>query len=82
MTFPQKINTNNQVQVILTAYGATIYNQWQITRGVRLKLVGPKKAGDKLKMGLWQAMQIFGSSIHMGMIEVPFLNNEIEFLPS
>lgn len=32
-----------------------------------------------MKIQLWELMQVFGSSIHLGMREVPFKENNIMF---
>jgi hypothetical protein len=73
------MNTNTVVKVVLTASGAKIYNawMWQFPLQARAPEV---EAGHVLETELWQVMQIFGPHIFHGMLETPFVNNEIEIL--
>lgn len=71
-------NMNDIGRVILTAFGANVYNaHW-----AKLKLPAsamPKTLaqGDEYSSMLWEIMAIFGHTFHMGMQEVPFKNNAI-----
>lgn len=64
-----KINLNDQVSVKLTPFGQA---RW---RG----LYGTTPSAF-LVMPLWELMTIFGPSLHIGMPEVCFVDNEIEVL--
>lgn len=70
-----RINTNAQVTVTLTRTGALIYeaHMGQFPSHVRER----KLAGDTLTTQLWGLMQVFGDGIHMGMGEVPFVDNVV-----
>lgn len=71
------LNMNHMVSVTLTAAGARVYLAWlaQFPGDFREKA----KAGDKLRMPLWELARIFGPSISMGMPEVHFVDNEVDF---
>lgn len=76
-----RVNINTMVAVVLTENGATIYNEYHekylILPSYEYK---PVVKGQQVRMPLWDLMQTFGKNIYMGMPQVPFENNEIEFL--
>jgi hypothetical protein len=73
-----KLNINETCQVVLTAYGASVYNAYE-KQFENLTYTTPnyKATGDTLKAQLWHLFQVFGDCIHMGMCEVPFEGNNI-----
>ena len=73
------LNLNDNVSVVLTEAGAKRYNEWheQFIVGLPVSRSKGKAAGDTLHAQLWMLFQTFGDSIHLGMSEVPFLDNEI-----
>ena len=74
-TVKQHINLNDEVEVVLTATGAKIYNEsWKCSVYSRPT---PKKEGDILKAQLWGLFQDFGEHLYLGMLEVPFKNCKI-----
>lgn len=73
------MNINNSVSVVLTAYGADIYNAYY-SQFKRFK-PAVKSEGDTLKESMWSIMRIFGgSNIGLGM-QSPFLDCQLEILP-
>ena len=70
------MNLNQQVKVVLTSYGADVFNNHHA--GNKYYTPPIKVCGDEFKSSLWGLMQIFGSSIYLGMQEVPFKDNEME----
>lgn len=76
-----KINMNDQATVTLTAYGARVWNARYDGIDIPAEhLPEAVVAGQQIKTQLWDLMHVFGPGIHMGMQEVPFLQNEIEVL--
>lgn len=71
-----KVNLNDQVEVVLTKFGAKTYNEHL----QQYNIASNKKEGDLLIEHLWQLMRIFGPTIMMGMHEVPFKGNTISFV--
>jgi hypothetical protein len=71
-----KVNANEAVSVTLTMTGAAIYNDWmgQFPHNIRERV----QPGQTIKLPLWSLMQIFGPSIHMGMHQVPFVDNVMD----
>jgi hypothetical protein len=75
-TLKQQINLNDEVEVVLTAIGAKIYNEnWKDS--IKMNRLNSKKEGDTLKAQLWSLFQDFGGHLHLGMLEVPFKDCEI-----
>lgn len=73
------LNLNTQVEVTLTAFGAEWFNKFTkkyYSRGI----YEPKQylEDEVMRISLWGLMQAFGDSIHMGMLEVPFKDNNIK----
>jgi hypothetical protein len=75
---PMNVNINSRCKVVLTEFGAKTYNEFHS----QFKNYRPKELNvdDVLEDSLWSLMRVFGPSIHLGMIEVPFKNNEIEIM--
>lgn len=73
------VNLNSQATFTLTEAGARIHEEHMSQYPVRWREAA--KPGDVMKMTLWGTMQIFGSSIYMGMPEVPFVGNELTLTP-
>lgn len=73
-----KINMNARVQVVLTKFGAEVYNKYinQFDRKYRDDVA----EGHVLRDQLWSLFQVFGEHMQMGMREVPFEGNNIEFV--
>lgn len=73
-----KININDSVRVVLTGYGAELYNkffaQFNYPASYDFKTY---KSGEVLKTQLWCIMEIFGSNTHLGMKGI-FEDNIIE----
>lgn len=69
------ININDYVEVVLTAAGARIWNEYEMgfakynVRGWEPRL---KKEGDVHRESLWRMMKVFGPHIHLGGV-VPFV---------
>lgn len=68
-----KINTNEEVKVILTKEGAEIYNTYIDSKTYPHATV---YEGQGLELQLWQLMFIFGNTLTLGM-NVPFKDNVI-----
>lgn len=76
-----KVNLNTMVAVVLTEYGAKVCNDYHAKYCYPASYgVKPVVKGQQVRMPLWDLMQTFGKNIYMGMPEVPFEGNEIEFL--
>jgi hypothetical protein len=71
-----KFNMNNYVEVVLTGYGAKIYNSWASSRVYSRPLM---EKGNVLKDQLWMIMYVFGEHISLGM-NSPFEYCEIDLL--
>ena len=74
------INLNQQCNVILTAHGAEVYNEYfrelhAICQQIELTHL---KAEDELSLQLWELMDIFGKHLYNGA-ENCFANNDISF---
>ena len=74
------INLNQQCNVILTAHGAEVYNEYFRELHATCKLIELThlKAEDELSFQLWELMNIFGKHLYNGE-ENCFENNEIIF---
>lgn len=78
------ININTQVSVILTDAGLKCHNNYYLD----LFQYAPSQAeiylkdeNNRIYSGeLWGLMQVFGRDIYMGMPQIFFENNDIEFL--
>lgn len=77
------INMNVQSKVTLTKAGADIINKYyknifsdhsDYIKKFNLKIY---KEGDIFESVFWELFEIFGPSIHMAMLEVPFKDNVI-----
>ena len=74
------INLNQSCNVILTAHGAEVYNEYfrelhAICQQIELTHF---KAEDELSLQLWELMSIFGKHLYNGA-ENCFANNDISF---
>lgn len=74
------INLNQRCDVILTAYGAEVYNEYFRELHATCKLIEltDLKAGEVLSLQLWELMNIFGKHLYNGAMNC-FENNEIIF---
>ena len=74
------INLNQSCNVILTAHGAEVYNEYFRELHATCKLIELTnlKAGDVLSLQLWELMSIFGKHLYNGA-ENCFANNDISF---
>lgn len=74
------INLNQSCNVILTAHGAEVYNEYFCELHATCKLIELTnlKAGDVLSLLLWELMSIFGTHLYNGA-ENCFANNDIRF---
>lgn len=74
------INLNQTCNVILTAHGAEVYNEYFRELHATCKLIELTnlKAGDELSLQLWELMKIFGKHLYNGA-ENCFANNDISF---
>lgn len=74
------INLNQSCNVILTAHGAEVYNEYFCELHATCKLIEltNKQAGDELSLLLWELMSIFGTHLYNGA-ENCFANNDIRF---
>lgn len=74
------INLNQSCNVILTAHGAEVYNEYFCELHATCKLIEltNKQAGDELSLQLWELMKIFGKHLYNGA-ENCFANNDISF---
>ena len=74
------INLNQHCNVILTAYGAEVYNEYFRELHATCKLIELTnlKAEDELSLQLWELMNIFGKHLYNGA-ENCFANNDISF---
>ncbi len=70
-----KFNINDTVRAKLTDYGTQYYTLFHRTLGVSVPA-----AIKSVEMPLWELMQIFGPTLHMGMRELPFVDNEVEIV--
>lgn len=69
----QPINMNDFCRVKLTAFGHHILESHY--KG----LYQPKQRDDGFyRFQMWELFQVFGSKFHLGMNEIPFVNNEIQ----
>ena len=76
-----KVNMNVMVAVILTEYGATLYNEYHAKYCYPASWkIEPAVKDQQIRMPLWDLMQTFGGGIYMGVPQVPFEDNVIEFL--
>ena len=73
-----QININQQVEVVLTAYGADIansieasYEEFRLKHGLNASGIKYWKEGDVYKDYLWSLMQEFGPNIMLGL-DSPF----------
>ena len=75
-----KMNLNQSCNVILTAHGAEVYNEYFRKLHVKCKLIELTnlKAEDELSLQLWELMSIFGTHLYNGA-ENCFANNDISF---
>lgn len=69
-----KFNINETVSVVLTKFGAKVYNEY--LDDCRFKYREHAVEGEELKLQLWHLMNVFGQHFHLGM-EVPFKDNVI-----
>lgn len=74
------INLNQSCNVILTAHGAEVYNEYFRELHATCKLIELTnlKAEDELSLLLWELMSIFGTHLYNGA-ENCFANNDISF---
>lgn len=73
----RKVNLNEEVTVTLTEYGAEVYRRY--LKDIALELRPEEvKAGNKLKLQLWEVISIFEVGIGIGNAVV-FEENVIEF---
>ena len=74
------INLNQPCNVILTAHGAEVYNEYFRELHATCKLIELTnlKAEDELSLQLWELMSIFGTHLYNGA-ENCFENNDISF---
>lgn len=74
------INLNQSCNVILTAHGAEVYNEYFRELHAKCKLIELTnlKAEDELSLQLWELMSIFGTHLYNGA-ENCFANNDISF---
>lgn len=74
------INLNQSCNVILTAHGAEVYNEYFRELHATCKLIELTnlKAEDELSLQLWELMSIFGTHLYNGA-ENCFANNDISF---
>lgn len=74
-----RVNINTQVAVVLTKYGAEVYNRHNAPYAGEFGYPFVKE-GQQLRLPLWEVMRIFGKSLEESFQRAPFENNEIEFL--
>lgn len=81
-----KFNMNDMFSVVLTEFGSQHLNKIRVhannemiklNSSHRLPMTVP---GDVIEMSLWTFMQMFGSCIHEGAADSPFVGNNIEFV--
>ena len=74
------INLNQPCNVILTAHGAEVYNEYFRELHVTCKQIELThlKAEDELSLQLWELMSVFGKHLYNGA-ENCFANNDISF---
>ena len=74
------INLNQSCNVILTAHGAEVYNEYFRELHATCKLIelADLKAEDELSLQLWELMSIFGKHLYNGAKNC-FANNDISF---
>ena len=74
------INLNQPCNVILTAHGAEVYNEYfrELYATCKLIELTNLKAEDELSLQLWELMSIFGTHLYNGA-ENCFANNDISF---
>ena len=74
------INLNQPCNVILTAHGAEVYNEYFRELHATCKLIELTnlKAEDELSLQLWELMSIFGKHLYNGA-DICFENNDISF---
>ena len=59
-----EININDAAEVVLSEYGAQVYNKYhERYTHYRPEIVSK---GDVLREQLWRLMQVFGPAIHLG----------------
>ena len=85
----EPLNVNRNSRVTLTEAGAKVVNEHiknddviQHLSEEQIKILFGQnkfKSGDTYKSALWDIMNIFGKSMHMGC-DIPFVNNEIILL--
>jgi len=79
------LNMNDQATVELTEYGKQIYHADQVKwrskdgRAINKSLNTPVEPVI-ITTELWRLFAIFGPTMHMGMIEVPFQDNKIKLV--
>lgn len=71
------LNINERCSVVLTAFGAEVYNESMSALPSTIR-PDQKKEGDKLDTQLWCLFQTFGPHIHLGMSAAPFDKMNIE----
>mgnify|MGYP003402329939 CR=1 FL=1 len=74
---PLKLNINSEVVVILTEFGARVYNKYYMkfyTAAPSFECNAVEK-GHELKIELWHLMQIFGEHLYNGAPHIPFEEN-------
>lgn len=74
-----KIGLNSEVTVILTKYGAKLYNRYYRKFYVSAPSFecNAVDEGHVLKIELWHLMQIFGENMYNGNPEIPFKENSL-----
>jgi hypothetical protein len=76
------VNINDPVWVQLTPFGQGLllghYNKFQTTGMPQVERMHSFHDGV-WKFSLWELMQVFGSCMFNGAVEMPFVNNEVFF---
>jgi hypothetical protein len=70
-----ELNVNDRVRVRLTPSGLHRLNIYYAAFKQK-----PRLDGEFYESSLWELMAIFGQLLHMGMTEIPFVDNRIEVL--
>lgn len=68
-----KINMNARVRVKLTKKGNEILDAAEFASY-------NERENNYLEFTLWQLMQTFGGNFHIGMTELPFVDNAVELI--
>jgi hypothetical protein len=74
-----EIHLNDTVEVVLSDYGAKVYNEYYWDLDIPVKYApATKQAGEVLRDTLWYMMHVFGPAVSIGQ-QSPFVECRMIF---